>query len=186
MKRILFFSILLSLLLSSCLILSFHPLYDKDTAVALPQLEGSWLVEEETWTIERNDDEELPGYYLTQYTKEQEVHYDLYIVQLGEFYFLDIVADTGDSPYSLSYPYPMHSFYKLQLSETDNPKLYIFDSEYLEELFQQRKIRIKHEYDPEIGIFVLTAPTEELQQFMLKYGDDPRAFIEPAEMVRKE
>ena len=49
-------------------------------------------------------------------------------------------------------------------------KIYFFDIEWLEQLFKQRKIRIKHEVMEE-DIIVLTAPTAELQEFVRKYAE---------------
>jgi hypothetical protein len=47
-------------------------------------------------------------------------------------------------------------------------------------LLDENKIRIRHEkiYDSDIDMnsYLLTASTEELQKFIIKYGNDPLAF----------
>ena len=151
--------------------------------VDVPALEGTWQVSDETWTISRLKGD-TPEYILTQTDSEKEAVYAVHAVKLGKHYFLDMQADVSDDLYTLAFNYPMHAFYKLDLSDPASPLLYAFDSEYLEQLFEQRKIRIRHEYDPNMGIYVLTAPTAELQQFMRKYADDPKAFSDPGELVR--
>jgi hypothetical protein len=47
--------------------------------------------------------------------------------------------------------------------------------EYLKNLIHKKQIRIPHEvrYD---GSFLITASTEELQQYVMKYGNVPEAY----------
>ena len=49
------------------------------------------------------------------------------------------------------------------------------DAKYLENLIRNKKIRIKHEVT-EDGGYVITAPTEELQKYIVKYSDIPEAY----------
>ena len=59
-----------------------------------------------------------------------------------------------------------------------------YNEEWLIGLFKENKIRIAHEKIPYEGgkavndefQVVLTASTDDLQKFMLKYSDDPKAF----------
>jgi hypothetical protein len=74
----------------------------------------------------------------------------------------------------LAFNIPGHNFYKLAFK---GEKIYVypFNNDYLEELFKQRKIRIKHE-KVDSSLTVLTAATQELQDFFKKYGNDPKLF----------
>lgn len=184
MKRSIWFILLIGLFLSSCVVLSFHPLYSPDTIAFRPEMVGTWQIDDdETWEFTALEGE-LPSYYLTHISDEDTAFYNVHLVQLEEYYFLDITPDISEATQILSYPYPLHSFYKLEFLPNGTMTIYIFDSDYLKELFEQRKIRIKHEYSEDNETYVLTAPTNELQAFILKYADDPKAFIEPGTMER--
>ena len=70
---------------------------------------------------------------------------------------------------------PMHSIYRIRFKITI---LLIYNSsmaKYLENLIRNKKIRIKHEVT-EDGGYVITAPTEELQKYLVKYSDIPEAY----------
>jgi len=70
---------------------------------------------------------------------------------------------------------PAHTFAKV---EFDNGQLTIrsFDSEYIKKLIKNRKVRLKHETVDES--IILTASTDDLRAFILKYGDDDKLFLE--------
>ena len=59
-----------------------------------------------------------------------------------------------------------------------------FKTEWLEDLFKQRKIRIKHEVikDDEI---LLTASSKDLQKFVLKYEEEKKAYKDGDEYIKK-
>ncbi len=79
---------------------------------------------------------------------------------------------------------PVHTFAKVEI-EKDEVKIFQFDPDRLEKLFEQRKIRIKHEETSD-GQFILTASTEDLQKFFEKYADDPKAYLEPIILHRNQ
>ena len=57
------------------------------------------------------------------------------------------------------------------------------DNEWLEEMIDEKKVNIAHvRLEDRI---ILTAPTEELQKFVLKYAEDTDAFPELDELHRK-
>ena len=53
----------------------------------------------------------------------------------------------------------------------------MMDREWIEKLFDENKIRIKHEVID--GDAVLTASTDDLQKFFTKYVNDKDAFLDP-------
>lgn len=81
--------------------------------------------------------------------------------------------------------------YEARIHITSSKQLSIewLNEEWLAELFEQNKIRIQHEvvYDGEVKddnkMYILTASTDELQKFILKYGSDPNAFTGKSEVV---
>ncbi|NRB65328.1 MAG: hypothetical protein HRU40_20315 [Saprospiraceae bacterium] len=184
MKRTVVLMLLMVIGFSSCIVLSFYPLYDSDTLVMRPDLAGSWQLGDKGLWIFTVDDDEPGGMILTDINDGDTSHYSAALVRLGENYFFDLQPNLEDDTHFLSFPYPMHSFYQVKMLDEGLMELYVFDSDYLEELFKQRKIRIRHEYSEEMEMYVLTAQTPELQSFIRKYADDPKAFIDPVKLTR--
>lgn len=72
-------------------------------------------------------------------------------------------------------------FSKVDIRE-DTLIIQFFDTAYLDKLIKENKIKISHvRLDDRI---LLTAPTSELQQFVLKYGREAGAYIEPDTLIR--
>ena len=51
-------------------------------------------------------------------------------------------------------------------------------------LIEEKKIRISHETDAEDDM-TITASTKELQQYLLKYGDEPSAYENDKTIFKK-
>ncbi len=76
---------------------------------------------------------------------------------------------------------PSHTFAKVELDD-DYVILHFFDIDWLEELIEEDRIKISHiELEDR---YLLTAKTEELQKFILKFANDSTTFIEPDTMPR--
>lgn len=177
MKRIPFLLVLIFVLVQSCVIMSLHPLYTDDTIVYLEGIEGKWSddsAEEPTNYMEITRQQK--GYELSVYGEEGDTTiHEIVIVELGGKYFADFYKPVAKESLtnSLAYHYPTHNFARLKMNG-NKMEWYFFDGDYLKKLFEQRKIRIKHErVDDDI---ILTASSEELQKFIQKYADDPEAF----------
>lgn len=69
----------------------------------------------------------------------------------------------------------MHSAYSIRFLKNDEFELKQFDEKFMRELVENKKIRIRHEIRDD-GTFVVTASTEELQQYIMKYSDVPEAY----------
>jgi hypothetical protein len=69
----------------------------------------------------------------------------------------------------------MHICYSIQFLKNDVFELKQFDEKFLRNLVENKKIRIPHEITND-GSFVVTASTEELQQYIMKYSDVPEAY----------
>ncbi len=76
---------------------------------------------------------------------------------------------------------PGHTFAKVEFTG-ENLRIFPLHSEYVEELIKQKRIRLKHEIIGEDGI-VLTAPTQELRDFIDNYSDEPRLFDDPEVLI---
>lgn len=68
---------------------------------------------------------------------------------------------------------PVHTLARIEIRE-DQVMLFWFGEEWLNELFEENRIRIQHEtvqIGSDYARHVLTAPTEELQKFIRKYAN---------------
>ena len=81
-----------------------------------------------------------------------------------------------------------NSFAKLDFDD-GSPVVRLFDYDNLEQLIQQRRIRLKHELVSQTSPLdgdeiktILTASTKELRSFLDKYSDDEQFFAEPVEL----
>ena len=200
MKKYAWFTLAVFVLISGC-IPSLYPLYTDDTLAFDEKLVGNWQEEEEgkkdpqtgkiiypQWHFKRSKKEK--SYYLTHTTGEgQSSEYEVHLVKLGDRYYFDFYPDEDQDAlddlddFLQFHLYPVHTFAKVEIRE-DQVAFYMFDNEWLDDLIEQRKIRIRHERADDLTL--LSASTEELQQFVLKYGDDPNAYVDPVILVRND
>jgi hypothetical protein len=120
---------------------------------------------------------------------EQTVSFEAGILKVGDHYFIDLYpyykyyeGDDHDEEYYLFRNFiPTHSFLKFEW-ENEELVLYMFSYDRLKELFEQNRIRIRHQ--PFDDYIVITASTDELQKFIRKYADDEKAFEDPEKYVK--
>ena len=180
MKRTFLPVIGLLLLLNAC-IPSLHPLYTPETLAFRRDLNGTWESSDDsgvyTWHFE--PDEEQKSYSLIFSMEEsKKERYEVHLVKLGSHYFLDLYPDDHQEVQgTLAYSLPTHSFGRIDFGD-GQVLISLFDYDWLERLFKERKIRMKHETVDD-GTIVLTASSEELQGFVLKYADEAEAYMEP-------
>ena len=74
-----------------------------------------------------------------------------------------------------------HTFAKYEITE-HGLSIFPIDTEYVEDLIRQKRIRLKHERLNDDAI-VLTASTNELRAFLSKYGGDPALFTEDEPLI---
>ncbi len=194
MKRIAFnltMALLLCLLVLPSCLTSLHPLYTSKTLIQRRELAANRWKDKEgvTWTFKTRDQSKL--YELVCQKKNNYMEFEVGLVKLGDHYFLDLKnqgapyqmlngkkVEGPEAPTLLAFNIEGHNFYRIAFKDK---KLQVmsFDDEYLQELFKQRKVRIKHEVldkGSSTDMTVLTASSTELQQFMLKYGGDNKLF----------
>jgi hypothetical protein len=69
----------------------------------------------------------------------------------------------------------MHSFYKVEFHNGNAMTISEFDDSFLKTRIDNRQIKMKHEVRSDGTIFI-NASTDELQQYVLKYGNTPEAY----------
>jgi len=180
----------LLLLLVSC-IPSVHPLYSDEVLLRNPLISGIWSEEEsDRWKFEEDQD----GYYLTQYDGKNYGYFEVHLVQLGNNYYFDFYPDHLDKSFTINqksvlndmlswHLLPVHTFAKVRIDE-DKIEIMMFDPEWLDDLLDKRMIRIKHESHQDDG-HLITASTDELQKFVIKYGDLEEAYNDPIILHRR-
>ena len=108
------------------------------------------------------------------------VSFEAGIIKLGDHYFMDLFPyydeEFEEGDYLFRGFIPTHSFLKVEW-EGEYINLYTFSYDRLKELFEQNRIRIRHQAFEDY--IVITASTDELQKFISKYADDEKAFDDP-------
>lgn len=186
-KAFLLFALLV-LMMTSCLVRSLHPFYFASDVVYIPSLTGTWTDQEGgSWIISPLEVKRA-GLHQTDYRIE---HCDKdgarsllngTLFRLGDSLYLDFLPMMSKLDLSDLVSYhltPTHSLAKVGLINNSVVTIKWFNEMWLSRLFEENRIRISHEKvtsDDDDDRIILTAPTRELQQFILKYGNDPKAF----------
>lgn len=69
----------------------------------------------------------------------------------------------------------LHSLYRIQLKNDHSFDMGQLKEEYLKNLIDKKQVRIPYEISYN-GSYIITATTEQLQQYVLKYGQVPEAY----------
>jgi|WetSurMetagenome_2_1015567.scaffolds.fasta_scaffold12780_4 hypothetical protein len=186
LKTILLF-VFIALVATGCLVKSLHPFYKDSDVIFEPALIGTWLDKDSSiWTIEQKKvsfmgpERFLNSYKITFSEKENETSVlDAHLFKLNGQLYVDFIPSDVKLPDLTSFHLvPAHSIAKVAFS-SDSISLKWFNETWLAGLFENNKIRISHETirdENDADTYVLTASTEELQKFIIKYGNDPLAF----------
>jgi hypothetical protein len=186
-KFIILFLVLASM--TGCLVSSLHPFYKDQDKYFDTTMVGYWMDGDSAiWTIFPNRvSESFMGpekpdstFRITYY--EDEDHYSILkgtLFRLNGVDYVDFLPQPDEDHCTsdlTSYHFvPVHTLARVQYCR-DSILLYWYGDDWLDDLFEQQRIRIKHEtvYDSDRDRHVLTAGTEELQKFILKYANDPK------------
>jgi hypothetical protein len=182
----LFLALGLALLVQSCLVKSLHPFFAEKDVVFKPELLNTWTDQDSgKWII--LPVKEKPNAYEMKFRKEEkEATFMVHLFKLeGEMYldFLPLSSNTPSIDIFNLHLFPSHSVAKVTMISKDEVLIKWFNEEWLRTLFTQNRIKIAHEEildemakDPDDKTYILTASTEELQKFLVKYGNEDAAF----------
>jgi len=202
-RTILIISGILAILASSC-IPSLFPLYTREDIVYDDRIEGAWdggFDQLGIWTVEKLEYHPKRSFFDPDWTEPDEhsdpgnIHYRLTVRQATEkdtveAEFLLHLLGLGDQVYMNICPHEFeldHDFLSWHMIEAntflrvkifdDRFEVQAFDPWFLFNLIKEDRIRIDHvSFGGEI---LITAPTRDLQQFVLKYSDEDGALFEP-------
>ena len=198
MKKFIIATVLVAIVTLSGCLSALHPLFTEKDLLFDPQLVGTWQKEgdEEVCTFEKGTAKQFAAlseplqkladkaYVLTindRSSGEERGKYYAFLLRLGKDLYLDYFPMETATQRSYAEFYktsfvPMHSFYRLQQNTNGKTiSMERFAENYLRTLIDAKKIRIKHDVKID-GVYVITAPTEELQQYVRKYSDVPEAY----------
>ena len=173
----------IALFMASC-VPSLHPLFTNKDLVFESALVGTWVDEDgkNTWAFQKSGDN---AYELVYTENETPAKFKAHLVRLEKFLFLDIVPEEPDTKndFYKGHLIPAHSFAKIWI-EGDLLRLATLDGDWLKNMINKKKIKIGHEWLDQT--IILTAPTKDLQKFVLKYAEDSKAFSIKSELHRKK
>jgi hypothetical protein len=195
-KKILFY--LLAALLGGCVpVMSLHSLYTKENVVFEEKLLGTWVDDpnspETTWEFTHIDEPKNAYKLIFSDDRGNKGSFVAHLVKLRNNLFLDVYPDElpweQDDPNEAKWLYnsffliPVHTFMKID-AIGPQLKMRLTDDDKMEELLKEDPNAVKHTSIEDM--LVLTASTEELQAFVLKYADDSRVFPDEIVLNRRE
>jgi len=187
----------LLIFLSSCLT-TLHPIFTEKDLAYDSKLIGAWDTENEgkkgkviISNLATENSLELPGNisaikqqgYFIIYKDENGKTSDQYIAFLArigkhlyfDYYPADKKEDRKLDEFFGVHFVKMHTSYRVEILKDGSFELSQLDGSYVKSLIDEKKIRISHETDADDNT-IITASTKELQQYLLKYGDEPSAY----------
>ncbi|WP_276479722.1 hypothetical protein [Paraflavitalea pollutisoli] len=183
-------------LLSGCLS-AFNPLFTEKDIVYDARLLGSWKkgADGPVYSFEQGNAQsfaELPtgirdlasrGYLLTikEGADDYPSRFFVFMSRIGKHLYLDYFPSEAQHGKSYAAFYtrnyiPLHSFFRVQLANNgESMTIMRLKESFLEDLVRNKQIRIRRETRMD-GTTVITAPTEDLRQYVRKYGELDAAY----------
>ena len=183
--------------LAGCL-RTIHPIFTTKDIVYETGLLGTWKTENQgtkgfatITNLAKDNSIQLPEKisaikqkgYLISYRDEGGKATGLYIAflaRIGKHLYLDYFpaekkGNQTIDEFFASHFVKMHTSYRVDMSKDGSFELSQLDESYVTRLINEKKIRISHEKDAN-GNIIITASTDELQQYIIKYSDEPGAY----------
>jgi len=205
---------LLLIFLSSCLT-TLHPIFTEKDVVYDSKLIGTWKMSEEgdkspsvltekgqavITNLATEGSLELPGnisaikqkgYFITYWDEKGKIseQYIAFLARIGkhlyfDYYPADKKEDRKLDEFFGAHFVKMHTSYRVEISKDGSFELSQLDGSYVKSLIDEKKIRINYETDTDDNT-IITASTKELQQYLLKYGDEPSAYRSDKTIFKK-
>lgn len=186
-KKALFY--LLAGVLAGC-VPSLHPLFTEKDVVFEPQLLGIWANDEnskETWQFTKQADSNT---YEVIYTdNDGKGSFAGTLGRINEMTFLDLFPDDKEAEIRANSFYkahlvPAHTFLKIEQIQP-TLKMRAMNPDKLGKMLANDPNLLKHEVIKDDRV-VITASTQQLQQFMKQHANDEDLFGEPTDLKRIE
>ncbi|MDD1777525.1 MAG: hypothetical protein LUQ65_05095 [Candidatus Helarchaeota archaeon] len=163
---------------------SLHPLFTEKDLIFEPALVGTWVDEDgkNTWEFKKSEEN---SYELVYTENEVPAKFQAHLLKLGGFLFLDVFPEEPEMKNGLykGLLIPAHGFSRIWM-EGDSVRLAYLDPDWFKQMIDKKKVKIDHDFiDQSI---ILTAQTEDLQKFAVKYAEDAKAFSNKSELHRQK
>jgi hypothetical protein len=191
--------VLAMLAMSGCLVSSLHPFYKAKDKFYDPVMTGNWIDGDSCiWTIRPNERSEyfmgpvIPDSTcrITYYEEEdRKAVFTGTLFRLNGVSYVDFYPAKDEEHFTTdmtSFHFiPVHTLARVQYN-SDSILIYWYGEDWLNDLFEQNRIRIEHETvnAPDYDRHVLTASTDELQKFIRKYAGDPMTIEKQEDYAR--
>lgn len=195
MKRAIVYMTMLSMItMTGCLVSSLHPFFKQKDKYFDPAMVGNWIDGDSCiWTITPNSvsesflgPEKFDSTFRITYFEEGDEpgKFTGTLFKIKGSSYVDFYPDPDEDHCNNDlicwHHFPTHTLARVQFSK-DSILLYWYGEEWLNNLFEQNRIRIRHE-TVQVGQSysrqILTASTDELQKFIKKYANDPQTLQE--------
>ncbi|HEY6951706.1 MAG TPA: hypothetical protein VI758_04825 [Bacteroidota bacterium] len=170
-------------LLMGCPARSLFPLFTQNDLVFNPGLIGKWIDQKngDTFTFQKGGEKSYKVVLLEMIGNKKVTReaYTVELGQIGDFWFIDSYPPkkSGGDHHTLS----AHILSRIWIAK-DTLRMASLESDWLKEMLDANKLSIPHvRRDDDI---ILTATTQELRDFVLRYADDERAFPNPGILTR--
>jgi len=190
-------AVTIAVVFAGCAARSFFPLFAEKDLVFNPSLVGTWAAEgtKDTYTFRRATHRSYEViYYQDKHStvRGKEVLGDTAVFtgqlgHLGDYWFLDLLPEWKSLESHLrndTYNFhwiPIHTFSKVRL-EGDTLQVTTLEGDWLKKIIESDSLKI-----PRLQIgdeILLSTPTEELQQLVLRFAEDTKAFASPGKLIR--
>lgn len=183
--------LLSAVLLSGCILRSLNPFYTEGDVVFDDILIGTWIDQDSSiWEVKQHKiskgwftkEDSLVNSYRICFTEDKERSiFEAHLFNLnGEKYidFTPLMDELFKGEFYSLHLMPAHSLAKLEISDDNHIQMRWFNEAWLVEMYKEHHLKLPYKiiqtYENEQS-YLLTAETEELQKFLLKYGQDPKA-----------
>jgi len=186
MKKTFALLLLAGLVLQGCIVKSVYPFFKESDVVFRKELVGAWMDNDSNkWNIHANPFK--PNSYELHYLKgNRDVAFAGNLFTLDGHLYMDLFPVSDNKEEMLFFDLhlvPTHSVAMVEKLTANEVRIKWFNEEWLETRFSQNKIRISHEMiaDTDLkpseddGMYLLTASTDELQKFIVKYREEAMA-----------
>ena len=188
-------SFIIVTLIAGC-VRSLYPLFTDEDVVFNPKLVGTWTEKDgkNVWIFQKSGEKNYElsyfeadyGNVLGKTERGDTAKFIAQLGKLGKYYFLDITpGETNTKVKNGFYNFhlvPVHSISRIWI-EGDTIRLSLLDNDWLKKMIDNNAFKISHSrVNDQI---ILTASTEELQDFVVRYADNNKAFPKPGELHRK-
>jgi hypothetical protein len=176
-----------AVLLQGCIVKSIHPFYHESDVIFKKELVATWKDQDGSqWSI--RPFQEKPNAYEMHWLHNGEKDLVLlaHLFSLNDELYFDfqplLNCEANELPLFIFHFMPTHSIAKVEILTNDEVRIKWFNESWLQSLFDQNRIKISHEVifdetskEDNDKMYTLTASTDELQKFVIKYGGEDAA-----------